>query len=60
MACTKNTKAKVITPDGEAEVFEILARVRQGDTIAPYLFVIVLDYALREAISGRGVRVSTD
>ena len=46
--------------DREAEVFKILARVRKGDTIAPYLFVIVLDYALREAISGRGVRVSTD
>ena len=25
----------------------------QGDTLAPYLFVIVLDYAMRKAITGR-------
>ena len=49
----KDTKAKVISPDGETEEFEILAGVLQGDTLAPYLFVIVLDYALREAIDGK-------
>ena len=27
--------------------------VLQGDTLAPFLFVIVLDYALRKAINGR-------
>ena len=25
----------------------------QGDTLAPYLFVIVLDYALRKALRGK-------
>ena len=49
----KNTMAKVISPDGETELFEILAGVLQGDTLAPYLFVIVLDYALRMAIDGK-------
>ena len=48
----QNTKAKVISPDGETELFEILAGVLQGDTLAPYLFVIVLDFALRMAIDG--------
>ena len=48
-----NTRAKVITPDGETELFKILAGVLQGDTLAPYLFVVVLDYALRMAIDGR-------
>ncbi|XP_072015018.1 uncharacterized protein [Amphiura filiformis] len=48
----QNTKAKVISPDGETELFEILAGVLQGDTLAPYLFVIVLDFALRIAIEG--------
>ena len=48
-----NTMAKVISPDGETELFEILAGVLQGDTLAPYLFVIVLDYALRMAIEGK-------
>ena len=35
-----NTSAQVITPDGKTEFFEILAGVLQGDTLAPYLFVI--------------------
>ena len=47
------TKAKVISPDGETEMFDITAGVLQGDTLAPFLFVIVLDYAMRQAISGR-------
>ena len=47
------TRAKVVSPDGESEEFDILAGVMQGDTLAPFLFVIVLDYALRKAINGR-------
>ena len=42
-----NTIAKVLTPDGETEQFDILAGVLQGDTLAPFLFIMVLDYALR-------------
>ena len=49
----ENTRAKVTSPDGETDLFELLAGVLQGDTLAPYLFVIVLDYALRIAIDGR-------
>ena len=49
----QNTRAKVITPDGETEEFNILAGVLQGDTLAPYLFITVLDYCLRSAISGK-------
>ena len=44
-----NTKAKIVTPDGETDMFEITAGVLQGDTLAPFLFIIVLDYALRQA-----------
>ena len=47
------SRAKVVTPDGNSEEFDILAGVLQGDTLAPYLFVIILDYVLRKAISGR-------
>ncbi|CAK6977732.1 uncharacterized protein LOC114950604 [Scomber scombrus] len=47
------TRSKVVTPDGNTEEFDILAGVMQGDTLAPFLFIIVLDYALRKAISGR-------
>ena len=48
-----DTRAKVITPDGETEEFDILAGVLQGDTLAPYLFIITLDYCLRAAIGGK-------
>ena len=48
-----NTSAKVLTPDGETDTFPILASVLQGDTLAPYLFIIVLDYALHGAITGK-------
>ena len=50
-AMYSGTSAKVLTPDGETETFEITAGVLQGDTLAPYLFVIVLDYALRMALA---------
>ncbi|KAJ4943537.1 hypothetical protein JOQ06_006037 [Pogonophryne albipinna] len=47
------TRARVVTTDGNSEEFDILAGVMQGDTLAPFLFIMVLDYALRKAISGR-------
>ena len=47
----EDTTAKVVTPDGET--FNILAGVLQGDTLAPYLFVIVIDYVMRTALRGR-------
>ena len=46
----RNTKVKVRSPDGDTEYFDILARVLQGDTLAPYLFIICLDYVLRTSI----------
>ena len=49
----KETWAKVRTADGETEAFQILAGVLQGDTLAPFLFIIALDYALRCATSGK-------
>ena len=36
----------VVIPDGETEEFVIHAGVLQEDTLAPFLFVIVLDYIL--------------
>ena len=49
----ENTRAKVISPDGETDFFEIKAGVLQGDTLAPYLFAIVLDFVLRKTFTGR-------
>ena len=46
----RNTKVKVSSPDGDTEYFDILAGVLQGDTLAPYLFIICLHYVLRTSI----------
>ena len=43
------TQAFVRTSDGNTDFFDITTGVLQGDTAAPYLFIIVLDYALRIA-----------
>ena len=48
-----NTQAKVLTPDGETELFQVKSGVLQGNTLAPYLFVPVLDYTLQKAMQGR-------
>ena len=50
MALYYGAKAVVTTKDGEADPFELSAGVLQGDTLAPYLFVLVVDYILRLAI----------
>ena len=42
----RNTKGKLRSPDGDTEYFDIIAGVLQGDTLAPYLFIICLDYVL--------------
>ena len=47
------TRAKVCSPDGETDYFDISAGVLQGDTLAPFLFIVALDYALRCAVDGR-------
>ena len=49
----KNTRARVLTPDGPKEEFQIQSGVLQGDTLAPYIFVIMLDHAIRQAINRR-------
>ena len=45
-----NTKVKVRSPDGDTEYFDIVAKVLQGNTIVPNLFIICLDYVLRTSI----------
>ena len=47
----RNTKVKVRSPDGDTEYIDIVAGVLQGDTLAPYLFIIFLDYVLRTSIN---------
>ena len=49
MMFNKNTKVKICSLDG-ADFFDISADVLQGDTVAPYLFIICLYYVLRTSI----------
>ena len=35
----------------ETDIFDIVAGVLQGDTLASYLFIIILDYVLRTSIN---------
>ena len=45
----RNTRAKILSPDGDTEFFDTLAGVLHGDALAPYLFAIVIDYTTRQA-----------
>ena len=51
----KDTVVQVITPDGKSELFEVIVGVLQGDTLALFLFIIALDYALREVIREKSI-----
>ena len=52
----EETRANILSPDGETEFLKTSTDVLQGDTLAPYLFIIVLHYVLREAIEGHQER----
>ena len=50
----RDTQAKVIPPNGESELFDILTGIIQGDTLAPYcgwFLLIVFNFPLRRAIN---------
>jgi hypothetical protein len=49
-ALYEETRAKVKTPDGLTQEFVTEAGVLQGDVLAPFLFVMCLDVALRIAL----------
>ena len=50
MILYRNTNVKVRSPDGDTNYFDIVAGALQRDTLAPYLFIICLDYVLRTSI----------
>ena len=50
MMLYRNTKVKICSLDGDTDCFDIVAGVLQRDTLAPYLFIICLDYVLRTSI----------
>ena len=44
MILYRETISMVRSPDGDTPYFEITTGVLQGDTLAPFLFIICLDY----------------
>ena len=46
----RNTKVKVCSLNIDTDNSDIVAGKLQGDTLAPYLFIICLDYMLRTSI----------
>ena len=50
LALYEDTSATVLTSDGLTEEFSTSSGVLQGDTLAPFLFVLLLDWVLRVAI----------
>ena len=50
MMLYRNAKVKLRSSDGDTDYFGIVEGVLQGDTLAPYLFIICLDYVLRTSI----------
>ena len=56
-AIYNSLRAKVVSPDGDTDYLGVSAGVMQGDTLEPFLFLIVLDYAIRKAINGREVEL---
>ena len=51
MMLYRNTKVKVCFADGDTDYFDIVAGVLKGDTLAPNLFIMSLDYVLRTSIN---------
>ena len=51
MMLYKNTKIKVRSPDEDTNFFDIVSDVLQGVTLAPYQFIICLDYVLQTTIN---------
>ena len=50
MILYKNTKAMVHSSNGNTDFFDIISGAVQGDTLAPYLLTIYLDYILWKLI----------
>ena len=47
----KNAKVKVRSLGGDTDFYDIIAGMMQGDTLAPYLFIICLDSVSRTSIN---------
>ena len=54
LALYRDTSAAVLTSDGQTEAFNTSSGVLQGDTLAPFLFILLLDWVLHVAVPDEG------
>ena len=57
MSMYEGLKSYVRTPHGDTESFSIENGTLQGDVLAPYLFIMVLDRIMAEAIDAKGLGI---
>ena len=50
MMLYRKTKVKLRSQEGDTDYFDIAAGVQQGDALAPYLFIICMEYVLRTSL----------
>ena len=50
MMLYRNTRSMVRSPNGDTAFFEITTGVLQGDTLAPFLFILCLDYIFKTSV----------
>ena len=55
-AIYSNTKSRVRIGESLSEAFNITTGVLQGDPLAPFLFIIVLDYILKQTDPSHGIK----
>ena len=51
-----NTKSRVRIGESLSEAFNITTSVLQGDTLAPFIFIFVLDYILKQTEPSHGIK----
>ena len=56
VALYENTECCVRTHDGNTRYFRIMSGVKQGCVLSPLLFVLVIDYVLRDC-TGFGIQI---
>ena len=50
----EDAKAIIITFNGETDFFNLTALILQRETLASYLFVLLVDYVMHKALNERG------
>jgi len=51
MALYTDTTAIILTSDGHTDPFHVSKGIRQGDILAPFLFVLAVDWMMRHALT---------